>query len=194
MSQQRPLEGHWWSLGQQKLSGHCLKMADPIWRHEDSGSDESRVKVVLLACKDDTVSPAFLIESADLKIVETVDGVKPWWRAMLLVSIESVNKIGVACTCVTEGGQEPDSKQPTGPRTPSTRPWPLTLALTKLSPCKSRSPPGNNFRLKGHKSASSPPVPKEEVKIEPNLRVYHWFYSSFYQHLGNCGCKSQMTI
>ncbi|MPC53380.1 Mesencephalic astrocyte-derived neurotrophic factor [Portunus trituberculatus] len=37
---------------------------------------ESRVQVVLLACKEDTVSPAFLIESADLKIVETVDGVK----------------------------------------------------------------------------------------------------------------------
>ncbi|MPC24851.1 hypothetical protein E2C01_017945 [Portunus trituberculatus] len=37
---------------------------------------ESRVQVVCLACKEDTVSPAFLIESADLKIVETVDGVK----------------------------------------------------------------------------------------------------------------------
>ncbi|MPC22876.1 hypothetical protein E2C01_015903 [Portunus trituberculatus] len=30
-----------------------------------------------LACKEDMVSPAFLIESADLKI-ETLDGVKPW--------------------------------------------------------------------------------------------------------------------
>ncbi|MPC31352.1 hypothetical protein E2C01_024639 [Portunus trituberculatus] len=39
---------------------------------------ESQVWVVLLACKEDMVSPAFLIESADLKIVETVDGVKPW--------------------------------------------------------------------------------------------------------------------
>ncbi|MPC11675.1 hypothetical protein E2C01_004347 [Portunus trituberculatus] len=37
---------------------------------------ESQVQVVLLVCKEDTVSPAFLIESIDLKIVETVDGVK----------------------------------------------------------------------------------------------------------------------
>ncbi|MPC80803.1 hypothetical protein E2C01_075396 [Portunus trituberculatus] len=37
---------------------------------------ESRVQVVLLSCKEDTVSPTFLIEFADLKIVETVDGVK----------------------------------------------------------------------------------------------------------------------
>ncbi|MPC29179.1 Cleavage stimulation factor subunit 1 [Portunus trituberculatus] len=37
---------------------------------------ESRVQVVLLACKEDMVSPAILIESADLKIIETVDGVK----------------------------------------------------------------------------------------------------------------------
>ncbi|MPC46191.1 hypothetical protein E2C01_039903 [Portunus trituberculatus] len=40
---------------------------------------QPRVQVVLLACKEDTVTPNFLIESADLKIVETLDGVKPWW-------------------------------------------------------------------------------------------------------------------
>ncbi|MPC31174.1 Serine/threonine-protein kinase PAK 1 [Portunus trituberculatus] len=38
--------------------------------------EKSRVQVVLLACKEDTISPAFLIRSADLKIVETVDEVK----------------------------------------------------------------------------------------------------------------------
>ncbi|MPC22881.1 hypothetical protein E2C01_015909 [Portunus trituberculatus] len=32
---------------------------------------ESQVRMVLLTCKEDTVSPAFLMESADLKIVET---------------------------------------------------------------------------------------------------------------------------
>ncbi|MPC39410.1 hypothetical protein E2C01_032946 [Portunus trituberculatus] len=44
---------------------------------------KSRVRVVLLARNGDTVSPALLIESAELKIVETVDGVKPWWQAMM---------------------------------------------------------------------------------------------------------------
>ncbi|MPD05816.1 hypothetical protein E2C01_101584 [Portunus trituberculatus] len=33
------------------------------------------------------VSPAFLIQSADLKIVETVDGVKPWSP---LVSVNNI--------------------------------------------------------------------------------------------------------
>ncbi|MPC51574.1 hypothetical protein E2C01_045423 [Portunus trituberculatus] len=39
MSEERSPEGHWWSLGQQKLSNHCQKMADPIWRQEHLGSD-----------------------------------------------------------------------------------------------------------------------------------------------------------
>ncbi|MPC46785.1 hypothetical protein E2C01_040511 [Portunus trituberculatus] len=34
---------------------------------------------------------------------------------------------------------------------------------------------------------------KEDARIEPNLRVYHWFYSSLYLHLGNCSLLSQVT-
>ena len=37
----------------------------------------SRDLVVLFICNDDTVSPAILMESADLKIVDTVDEDKP---------------------------------------------------------------------------------------------------------------------
>ncbi|MPC49933.1 hypothetical protein E2C01_043747 [Portunus trituberculatus] len=47
MSQQRPPEGYWWSLGQQKLLDHCLKTADPIWRREDLGSDSPDVLPLL---------------------------------------------------------------------------------------------------------------------------------------------------
>ncbi|MPC37502.1 hypothetical protein E2C01_030984 [Portunus trituberculatus] len=45
---------------------------------------ESRVQVVLLAFKEDTVSPAFLIESADLKMVDS-----RWSQAMSLRPIIS---------------------------------------------------------------------------------------------------------
>ncbi|MPC62745.1 hypothetical protein E2C01_056835 [Portunus trituberculatus] len=47
-----------------------------------------------LDCKEDTVSPAFLIESADLKIVETVDGGKMVANiAIVFSSLVSVNNI-----------------------------------------------------------------------------------------------------
>ncbi|MPC69027.1 hypothetical protein E2C01_063240 [Portunus trituberculatus] len=49
-----------------------------------SSVGESRVQVVLLACKEDMVSSAFLIESADLKIIETVNG------GMMVASIAKV--------------------------------------------------------------------------------------------------------
>ncbi|MPC67088.1 hypothetical protein E2C01_061253 [Portunus trituberculatus] len=47
MSQQKSPEGHWWSLGQQKLSSRCLKTADPNWQREDSGSDGPNVLPLL---------------------------------------------------------------------------------------------------------------------------------------------------
>ncbi|MPC80594.1 hypothetical protein E2C01_075177 [Portunus trituberculatus] len=55
---------------------------------------ESRVQVVLLARKEDTVSPAFLIESADLKIVETVNGGKMVTsNAIVFLPLVSMNNI-----------------------------------------------------------------------------------------------------
>ncbi|MPC77884.1 hypothetical protein E2C01_072353 [Portunus trituberculatus] len=55
---------------------------------------ESRVQVVLLGCKEDTISPAILIEFADLKIVDSRwsqnDGKHCY---IFLTSLVSVNTI-----------------------------------------------------------------------------------------------------
>ncbi|MPC60246.1 hypothetical protein E2C01_054285 [Portunus trituberculatus] len=58
-----PSEGHWWSLGQQKLSGHCMETVDPIWQWEDSGSDGVKnhtQKLLLLAGRQFRFGPVDL--------------------------------------------------------------------------------------------------------------------------------------
>ncbi|MPC32684.1 hypothetical protein E2C01_026009 [Portunus trituberculatus] len=73
----RSCEAHFTTLdsaqydGRRPLPRSFTLSAAPLNKHH-----KSRVQVVLLACKEDMVSPAFLIESDDLKIVEKVDGIK----------------------------------------------------------------------------------------------------------------------
>ncbi|MPC33049.1 hypothetical protein E2C01_026388 [Portunus trituberculatus] len=62
-----------------KVPPHCH-----IWKGQAEKKStsprfqESRIQVVLLACKEDMISPAFSIESADLKMVDS-----RWSQAMV---------------------------------------------------------------------------------------------------------------